>query len=191
MIDPLETDFSRYVGMISSSTLNLSEFPKSSSKPPNRWKHYTHPDGGIYFLNESWVQFFHQSSAASSKLNSQQVPVITDVYIDDDDSRQHLEAFVEKIFTYIESYEVILPAGACLVLEFRQSGRCGYYFVDHAKRCLFWLEEFDAMVFLDQVRVKFTPPLVGQEMKSLYWYVPLAAYLAICYLIYSLMCGLY
>lgn len=78
-----------------------------------------------------------------------------------------------------------MPAEACLVLEFRQSGRCGYYFVDHSARCLFWLEEFDAMALLDQVRVEFTPPLVGQEMKSLYWCVPLAAYLAICYLIYE------
>ena len=75
-----------------------------------------------------------------------------------------------------------MPAEACLVLEFRQSGRCGYYFVDHSTRCLFWLEEFNAMVFLDEVRVEFTPPLIGHEMKSLYWCVPLIAYLAICYL---------
>lgn len=78
-----------------------------------------------------------------------------------------------------------MPADACLVLEFRQSGRCGYYFVDHSTRCLFWLEDFDAMVFLDQVRVDFTAPLVGHEMKSLYWCVPLVAYLAICYLTYG------
>ncbi|KIM46860.1 hypothetical protein M413DRAFT_264641 [Hebeloma cylindrosporum] len=158
MIDPLETDFSRFVASVAFSTsvdLTLFEFRKSSSKPPDKWKNFTHPDGSIYFLNESW-----------------QIPVITDVYVDDDDPRRRLEGFIEKIFSYIDTYEVIMPAEACLVLEFRQTGKCGYYFVDHSTRCLFWLEEFDAIDtqdFLVHVRVKFTPPLVGHEMKSLYW----------------------
>jgi hypothetical protein len=42
---------------------------------------------------------------------------------------------------------VTLPPGVELVLEivpFKDQLICGYYFVNHNSRCLFWLEEFDA-----------------------------------------------
>ncbi|KAF8960337.1 hypothetical protein BDZ97DRAFT_1665959, partial [Flammula alnicola] len=120
---------------------------------PNRWKYFVHPDGGLYFLNESWP-----------------IPILTDIYVYESADRNRLEGYIKSIFQYIKKYGVELPSDdVCLVLEFRQSGRCGYYFVDHTTRCLFWLEEFDAMTFLDHVRVQFTPSLVGHEMKSLYW----------------------
>jgi hypothetical protein len=48
------------------------------------------------------------------------------------------------------------------VLEFRNSGRCGYYFVDHAKQRLFWLDEYEGRDFLYEVRVRYTPSLVGE-----------------------------
>ena len=47
------------------------------------------------------------------------------------------------------------------MLEFRNSGNCGYYFVNHAKQCLFWLDEFNGIDFLGEVRVKYTLSLVG------------------------------
>jgi hypothetical protein len=46
----------------------------------------------------------------------------------------------------------------------------GYYFVDHPNQTLFWLEPFDFTYMLMEVRVKWTDWLVGQMMKSHYWY---------------------
>lgn len=103
----------------------------------------------------------------------QEIPVITDVFIHDSSSRERLENYICEIHSYIRKYEVALPSDISLVLEFRLSGRCGYYFVDHETQCLFWLDEFDAIVFLGLVRVKYTPPLVGECYRSLlvidYW----------------------
>ena len=74
-----------------------------------------------------------------------------------------LENIIDNVLQYIEKYDITFSSqDICLVLEFRQSGRYGYYFVDHRTRCLFWLEMYDAMEFLAQVRVKYTPSLIGQ-----------------------------
>ena len=48
------------------------------------------------------------------------------------------------------------------MLEFRNTGRCGYYFVNHAEQRLFWLDEYDGMDFLFEVKVEYTPSLVGK-----------------------------
>ena len=108
-------------------------------------------------------------------------------------SREKLETIITEIFSYIKKYKIEIPEDSCLVLEFRNSGRCGYYFVNHVERRLFWLDEFNGMDFLYEVKVKYTSSLVGEflfitvamsefylltlksrvghEMKALYWLV--------------------
>lgn len=104
--------------------------------------------------------------------------------------REKLETIITEIFSYISKYNIGIPEESCLVLEFRNAGECGYYFVNHAEKRLFWLDEFDGMDFLFEVKVEYTPSLIGesfilqeciilsilkcrigQEMKSLYWSV--------------------
>jgi hypothetical protein len=51
---------------------------------------------------------------------------------------------------------VILPPSVELVLEIVPSENeliCGYYFVEHNSRCLFWLEEFDAECICNDIKV--------------------------------------
>src|SRR6266436_2159485 len=51
---------------------------------------------------------------------------------------------------------VVLPPDIELVLEIVQQDGvsiCGYYFVDHSSRCLFWLEQFDAEKMCEGNRV--------------------------------------
>jgi hypothetical protein len=51
---------------------------------------------------------------------------------------------------------VTLPTDVELVLEIISRGTekiCGYYFVEHSSRCLFWLEEFDAEQICDEIKV--------------------------------------
>lgn len=95
-------------------------------------------------------------------LTLQEIPVLTDVYIYDTALRERLEKYIHQILAYIKKYAIELPTNVSLVLEFRLSGRCGYYFVNHDGHCLFWLDEFDAMVFLGLVFVKYTPSLIGR-----------------------------
>jgi len=91
----------------------------------------------------------------------QAIPILTDVWVYDTASNDRLEQYIRQIFSYITKYEIDIPKETCLVLEFRNSGDCGYYFVNHAKQCLFWLDEFDGMGFLGEVKVKYTPSHIG------------------------------
>ncbi|KAF8814774.1 hypothetical protein BYT27DRAFT_7081775, partial [Phlegmacium glaucopus] len=90
------------------------------------------------------------------------IPILTDVWMYDADSKTKLETCIDQIFSYIERYKVDIPGETCLVLELRNSGRCGYYFVNHAELCLFWLDEFNGMDLLSEVKVDYTPSLIGE-----------------------------
>jgi hypothetical protein len=87
--------------------------------------------------------------------------------------------------------DVELPSDIDLVLEIvpqNDGPICGYYFVEHKSRCLFWLEEFDAeplcrpvkaIVSLSHLRELSLAPItylcnllicsVGYEIESQYW----------------------
>lgn len=94
------------------------------------------------------------------------MPILTDIYLYNKKSYKTLDDYISKIFQYVQKYEVEMPSkDVCLVLELRESGRCGYYFVDHKNRCLFWLEEYDLIDSLASVRVKYTPSLVGEPFQ--------------------------
>ncbi|KAF8805781.1 hypothetical protein BYT27DRAFT_7168984 [Phlegmacium glaucopus] len=151
--------FERYERGFTSEKLCYDSFPIpplfmtfTESELPNQWVTFTHPDGAPYFLDDS-----------------RKIPILTDVWMYDADSKTKLETYIEQIFSYIEEYNIEIPEETCLVLELRNSGKCGYYFVNHAKQCLFWLDEFNGLGFLGKVKVKYTPSHIGHEMKSLYW----------------------
>jgi hypothetical protein len=96
----------------------------------------------------------------------QEIHILTDVWMYYDvDSREKLEIIIAEIFSYINKYKIEIPEESCLVLEFRKSGKCGYYFVNHAEQRLFWLDEFNGnygMDFLFEVKVEYTPLLIGE-----------------------------
>ena len=56
----------------------------------------------------------------------------------DIESREKLETIITEIFSYISKYKIDIPKESCLVLEFRNSGGFGYYFVNHVEQRLFW-----------------------------------------------------
>jgi hypothetical protein len=64
---------------------------------------------------------------------------------------------------------IILPSDVELVLEIvpQDSGPiCGYYFVEHRSRCLFWLDNFDAEAICADIKVVVS--LSHLRMSSLY-----------------------
>ena len=84
------------------------------------------------------------------------------------ESREKLETIITKIFSYIRKYKIEIPEESCLVLEFRPENtrRCGYYFVNHAEQRLFWLDEYNGMDFLFEIKAdsEYTPSesLIGE-----------------------------
>ena len=133
-------------------------------------------------------------STTDTLLHWQEIDILTDVWVYDIDSREKLETIITEIFSYISKYKIDIPEESCLVLEFRNSGRCGYYFVNHEEHRLFWLDVYNGPGTMDslfnlKVKVEYTPSLIGKsfdarknyfidieirighEMKSLYWFV--------------------
>ena len=129
-----------------------------SPEPPSGWSVFVHPDGGLYF---SKLEVFPVNGGATDDL--QEVPILTDMYVYDTEILLKLDEYIEKIIKYITTHNVKLPSDTCLVLELRLSGRCGYYFVDHTQKCVYWLDEFDARAYLDEVRVEYTPSHIGKH----------------------------
>lgn len=75
------------------------------------------------------------------------------------------EASADRPMGYIQDCVPVV-----LVLEVRRTTKIGYYFVDHPKKRLFWLERFDFSHDVDRVSVKHTMSHIGLEMTSQYWF---------------------
>ena len=63
-----------------------------------------------------------------------------------------------------------LPDDVELVLEivpFQHKSICGYYFVNHSRRCLFWLEKFDASGICDDVKAVVSLPHLREHRLEL------------------------
>ncbi|PPR00765.1 hypothetical protein CVT24_000790 [Panaeolus cyanescens] len=137
-------------------------FEETRLLPPG-WEAFVNPDGALYFINFTMAHL--KSSFPPGQLN-----IVTDVYMYDKQQADQLESMVEKIFDFLKQYHVDLPQRKMdLVLEFRQSQRYGYYFADHESRSLFWLDDFDALDALSEVKVLFTPSHVRHELTAFYW----------------------
>jgi hypothetical protein len=70
----------------------------------------------------------------------------------------------EMVWDYFQN-----SAPVVLVLEARLSGNFGYYFADHTRRRLFWLDEYDFTYCAGEVHVEHTETSLGLEMRSQYW----------------------
>jgi len=89
------------------------------------------------------------------------MPVLTEANIYSSDIYLRIEDYISAISSYVSRNAIVLPTESFLVLELRQTGRCGYYFVNHANRCLFWLDAFDFSHLLLPLQIDFTPSHVG------------------------------
>lgn len=70
----------------------------------------------------------------------------------------------EEGWSYFQDHAPVV-----LVLDVRLSGNSGYYFVHHAERRLFWLDEYDFTWCVGEVHVNHTLSSIGLEMTSQYW----------------------
>jgi hypothetical protein len=91
------------------------------------------------------------------------VPVLTEAWIYEDLPRAKIERYIKSISAYVHDNGITFPSNTFIVLELRQSGRCGYYFVNHDEQCLFWLDRFDFSPFLFPLEISHTTSHVGKQ----------------------------
>jgi hypothetical protein len=101
-------------------------FAKFQNRPqylPPGWRSYVHPEGALYFHRNSKLNIVTGEDLSS-------VAASTHIYYWSDEV---VKMFGEIGVPLSDSYE--------LYLEFDEDDlSCGYYIVDHSKRCIFWLE---------------------------------------------------
>ena len=130
-----------------------------------------------------------------SNLNSARQRIFTDANLYDHDKLQQIAECADQILSELENTtrdeNISLPPDVELVLDlfpWKQQLICGYYFVKHDSRCLFWLEGFDAkdlcgikaVVSPSHLRKSGFQGLIcalliifsiGYEIESQYWWV--------------------
>jgi len=93
---------------------------------PSEWTPLVHPEGALYFYHDDRRIF-------------------TDAYLYDPHILLHASAFIRRIDEL--KLAITIQPEAELVLEitpdYAGNLECGYYFVHHQTRSLFWLEEFE------------------------------------------------
>ncbi|KAK7435516.1 hypothetical protein VKT23_019638 [Stygiomarasmius scandens] len=126
---------------------------------PKGWERIPHPEGARYF----WFQ---------------EKNVYTDANILDERVRGKVAGFIKEIFDFCDKYKIRLPPAANLVLapKIGDNGEviCAYYFVDHSRRSIFWLDHFmfsDSKFYIcETVRGVTDPSHIRHEIESQYWY---------------------
>ena len=162
-LDPLTLKFGPYVyASIYYKSPWLPCLPRRTLEVGDRWERRVHPEGGLYFCDREKVCPF--INLISRRYASFAQRVLTDTYMHEELPRNTINDFVDKIEQFIAKNGLappVLPENRTLVLEIRQTGRCGYYFVDHSNQCLFWLEPYNAFDMIDNFKIEMTLPLFG------------------------------
>jgi hypothetical protein len=89
-----------------------------------------------------------------------------------------INACVVQIDVMIFDRNVHLPPNPELVLELIQADgadlMCGYYFVDHENRCLFWVEPIEMSVLLMEVKGVTCPSHISASSRTFFHFCWLA-----------------
>ncbi|KAJ7025545.1 hypothetical protein C8F04DRAFT_1127919 [Mycena alexandri] len=98
--------------------------------PPSQWCGYRHPEGGRYFVYKN-------------------KRIFTDCYLFDDAVLVQITSAVDQLLAKPEcqflsrtdtaEIDIVLD----LMREDPENDECGYYFVDHSERVIFWLDVFN------------------------------------------------
>ncbi|KAF4570131.1 hypothetical protein EYR36_009937 [Pleurotus pulmonarius] len=100
--------------------------------------------------------------------------VLTDVDISNEEVLRHTQHFLTLIFDSLRAKNLQLENEVELVVETvkydgEEDYRCGYYFVDHKNRCLFWLEDFDISHALWDAWANTSLSHIKLEIEVSYW----------------------
>ncbi|KAI6116134.1 hypothetical protein F5141DRAFT_648567 [Pisolithus sp. B1] len=137
------------------------KYPLHDNDLPAGWKAYRHPEGALFYLFD-------------------RTPTFTEVNVVDEDVRKDVEYFSTFLWSEL-NHEIGVEVGRFpdfnlekvrLVVEPRSDENgvlCCYYFVDHANRSLFWLDEWDAPGVFSACKGVETLSHRGLAIQAHYW----------------------
>ncbi|KAF4593415.1 hypothetical protein EYR38_009129 [Pleurotus pulmonarius] len=113
-------------------------------------------------------------TAVLTGMTSKGRKVLTDVDISNEEVLRHTQHFLTLIFDSLRAKNLQLENEVELVVETvkydgEEDYRCGYYFVDHKNRCLFWLEDFDISHALWDAWANTSLSHIKLEIEVSYW----------------------
>ncbi|KAI0293527.1 hypothetical protein BC826DRAFT_374251 [Russula brevipes] len=121
------------------------------------WTPVTHPGGALYFYHETFRAF-------------------TDVYMYDPDLRAQVHAHIDHLERQLAElnpnwgppmnrYDLVLD-----IIETKDKRKIPqYYYVDHDKRTLFWLDGYDLINVLYEVPGVQEPDHIRHRLEAFYW----------------------
>ncbi|KAK7448500.1 hypothetical protein VKT23_013761 [Stygiomarasmius scandens] len=124
---------------------------------PEGWTQLVHPEGARYFCYK-------------------ELQVYTDADVLDERTRRYTMRFIKKIGDFLRKHHITLSSPVNLVLDIEQTqeGRflARYYFADHSKRAVFWLDKFEAngLFVLKEVKGVTSLSHIGLEIEAQYWH---------------------
>lgn len=123
-----------------------------SRAPPPGWKEYTHPLGALYFYHEEYVSSLSHAIFNLTLIHLLFFPrasqrILTEAHLYDNAAYQATTSFIHSIrsFLHLHHDQITLDPDTELVLDItlnEDAYVCGYYFVSHKRRVVFWLDEF-------------------------------------------------
>jgi hypothetical protein len=117
---------------------------------PSQWEVYDHPDGLLYFHNKSGGYRY-----------------ITLANIFDTDVLKEIEGFMVHLEREIHQLNKSLPRDTMeIVLEIISEDEWGYYMIDHAARCHFWLHPFEDDSLFSEVGGLASPTHLSASLSS-------------------------
>lgn len=126
----------------------------SDGELPAGWEQFIHPEGGPFFWNR-------------------EQRIVTDAWLYDREIFRVLIEFITQIDEFVRSRNLEKNDDVDLVLEVVNaidgSWWCGYYFVHHSSRLLFWLESYIVDDFLEEVKGDLSPSHVELQLQCQYW----------------------
>lgn len=126
------------------------------------WTRLVHPEGALYWRS-------------TCELHGKEMSVYTEAYLYDERIRKEVEHIRQMILSMVgpeinrehDEWELVLDLEQGDIVDPNRR-RCGYYFVDHPNRTLFWVHKFDAWQLLHGLGVK-TKRRIKQAIETYYW----------------------
>lgn len=103
----------------------------------DEWSAHQHPEGNVYYSKEV-LEFRVVAEMLLLRPNVQEL----------------IEHWTQHVVALIQSTETKIPNTAELFLNATSMEQCLYYFVDHATKTIFWLEDVDTCEILREAYVE-------------------------------------
>ncbi|KAF9225853.1 hypothetical protein BS17DRAFT_567815 [Gyrodon lividus] len=129
MIDPSYSDYTIKGYLI--------DYPSTEGFLPHGWTAHVHPEGALYYM--------HGETRTFTEVDICHETIITDIELFQSSLFGELRRAIsdQRVNLDVEDVELVLEPKAD-----DYGVLCSYYFAHKRRRCLFWLEEFDARCML-------------------------------------------